>query len=269
MRTTWIALALALSAPLPAAAAVAVPVKPGVVVRWPGDGIDSCARGGARWAPIGGACLYPVDLLATGDIEIARSRGGRTERRTLRVGPYPYAVQHVTIEDDSKVNPSARDLERIAREQTRTAKLWSLDTPRRFTLPLQPPLADLPAGGRFGARRVFNGQPRSPHSGADYTAAAGTPVRAAADGRVVLAEDQFFAGRAVFLDHGDGLISMYFHLSSILVAEGAQVKGGQPIGRVGATGRASGPHLHFALRWRGARVDPRFLLAPGDAPIVY
>ncbi len=251
-----------------APAAAPVPVAPGVVVRWPGAGIEHCARGGERWAPIGGACLYPVDLLATGEIAIARSRAGRTERRTLRVGDYPYALQHVTIDDDSKVNPSASDLERIAREQARTAKLWSLDTPRRFALPLLPPLADLPAGGRFGARRVFNGQPRSPHSGADYAAAAGTPVRAAADGRVVLAEDQFFAGRAVFIDHGDGLISMYFHLSSILVRDGAEVKGGQSIGRVGATGRASGPHLHFALRWRGARVDPRFLLALDDSPVI-
>ncbi len=122
----------------------------------------------------------------------------------------------------------------------------------------------MPEGGRFGARRFFNGQPRSPHSGADYAAAEGTPVRAVAAGTVVLADDLFFSGRSLFVDHGDGLISMYFHLSEALPGEGEEVRRGETIGRVGQTGRATGPHLHFGVRWRGARIDPDPLFGSPD-----
>ncbi|MGE5232647.1 MAG: M23 family metallopeptidase, partial [Acidobacteriota bacterium] len=255
-----LALALALgcaarleAATLPSADAV---VAPGSLVRWPGKDLAGCREGDRRWAPLDGACWYAVDLLATGTVEVARVREGRTERRTLRVAPYPYPEQKIELQDDSKVNLSPQDLARALREEERVARLWSLDGPGHFHLPLLAPLDPLPAGGRFGSRRVFNGQPRSPHTGADFPAPAGTPVRAAADGRVVLAEDQFFPGRAVFVFHGDGLFTMYFHLSAILVRPGQQVKRGMEIGRVGATGRASGPHLHFGVRWHGARVDP-------------
>lgn len=150
-------------------------------------------------------------------------------------------------------------------EQARVGALWRVPAgPARFGLPLAPPLASLPAGGRFGSRRIFNGQPRSPHTGADYAAAEGTPVLAAAAGKVVLAADLFFSGGSVFIDHGGGLVTMYFHLSAIEVREGEEVAQGQPVGRVGATGRATGPHLHFGLRWHGARVDPAGLLAPPE-----
>jgi murein DD-endopeptidase MepM/ murein hydrolase activator NlpD len=143
--------------------------------------------------------------------------------------------------------------------------LFALETPRRYELPLAPPLERLGGAARFGSRRVFNREPRSPHSGADYSAAAGTTVFAPADGRVVLAEEQYFAGRAVFLDHGDGLLSMSFHLSETLVETGDEVRRGQPIGKVGATGRVTGPHLHFGLRWHGARVDPALLVGEAQA----
>ena len=187
----------------------------------------------------------------------------------MRVGEYPYPVQHITLQDDSHVDLSPEDLARAGRESARIDALWDLDTPRRFTLPLAPPLAHLPAGGRFGSRRVFNGEPRNPHTGADYAAAAGTPVMAVAAGRVVLAEEYFFSGNSVFIDHGDGLISMYFHLSGIAVSAGESVERGEVIGLVGATGRATGPHLHVGLRWHGARIDPAQLLAPVAAlPVV-
>jgi murein DD-endopeptidase MepM/ murein hydrolase activator NlpD len=176
-------------------------------------------------------------------------------------------VQHIELQDDSQVNLSPASLERARRETARVEALWSLRTPRRFTLPLAPPLEKLPAGGRFGSRRFFNGEPRSPHSGADYAAAQGTPVLAVAPGRVVLAADHFFSGKSVFVDHGDGLLSMSFHLSGLAVAEGDEVAAGEILGLVGATGRATGPHLHFGLRWRGARVDPADLLrAPEGLP---
>ncbi|MEM1250263.1 MAG: M23 family metallopeptidase, partial [Acidobacteriota bacterium] len=131
-----------------------------------------------------------------------------------------------------------------------------------FQLPLAQPLERLPRGGRFGARRIINGEPRSPHTGADYAANQGTPVLAAADGVVRLAEEHFFGGNSVFLDHGDGLITMYLHLHEIFVDPGESVTRGSVIGTVGSTGRSTGPHLHFGIRWRGARVDPAFLLQP-------
>ncbi len=239
-------------------------VPPGAVVRWPGDDLERCGRSGVEaWAPLAEACWFPVDLLqAKGEIRVFRIRGGVREEALLVVGAYPYETEHITLKDDRQVELSAADLARTRREQAEVAKLWASRTPTRYTLPLSPPLAELPAGGRFGSRRFFNGQPRSPHSGADYRAAAGTPVLSVADGRVVLAADHFFSGKSVFLDHGDGLVSMSFHLSRIDVAAGAEVKRGQRIGAVGATGRATGPHLHFALRWRGARIDPGLLLGP-------
>jgi murein DD-endopeptidase MepM/ murein hydrolase activator NlpD len=132
-------------------------------------------------------------------------------------------------------------------------------------------------GGRsFGARRFFNDQPRSPHSGIDLRAAAGTPVHAVGAGTVVLAAEHFFGGNSVYIDHGGGLISVSMHLSRMLVKQGERVTPGQVIGEVGATGRVTGPHLHFGVRWHGARVDPGLLLGPvaaiptaaaGDAPV--
>jgi murein DD-endopeptidase MepM/ murein hydrolase activator NlpD len=234
-------------------------VAPGGVVRWNGRDLLSCSLGGRAWEPLDGACWYAVDLGRTGTLELVRrARGGRQSLH-LRIGAYPYATQRLEVED-RYVEPPPAEQARIAREAARVAALWSLETPRRFTLPLAAPLAPLPEEARFGARRIFNGQPRNPHSGADFAAAPGTPVVAVADGRVELADEQYFAGRAVYIDHGDGLISMTFHLSEIFVRPGEQVHRGQTIGLSGATGRVTGPHLHFGLRWHGARVDPALLL---------
>jgi hypothetical protein len=249
-----------------AASPAAARVAPGRLVRWSAPGTERCGRGGETWSPVGETCWYPVDLLTdAGPLTVLRWRQGRRESAVVEVGAYPYEVQHITLEDQGKVDLSAADAARARRESAKVGALWGLRTPRRFTLPLAPPLEDLPGSGRFGARRFFNGQPRSPHSGADYAAAAGTPVLAAAAGTVVLAEEHFFAGKSVFLDHGDGLISMYFHLSGLAVREGDEVKAGEILGLVGSTGRATGPHLHFGIRWRGARVDPELLLHPERA----
>jgi murein DD-endopeptidase MepM/ murein hydrolase activator NlpD len=160
------------------------------------------------------------------------------------------------------VELSPEDLERVRRENREMARLWPRRTPRRFSLPLAAPLEPLPEGGHFGNRRVINGEARSPHGGVDFSADLGVPVRAAADGTVVMVGQHFFGGNAVFVDHGDGLVSQYFHLSKVAVAEGQELARGALIGEVGATGRATGPHLHFGIRWRGARVDPALLLAP-------
>jgi len=126
-----------------------------------------------------------------------------------------------------------------------------------------------PTGG-FGLRRVLNGQPRSPHTGYDWAAPAGTPVLAANTGRAALVAEYFFAGRNVVLDHGLGLFTLYFHLTEVRVAPGESVSAGQVIGTVGATGRVTGPHLHFAVLLNGARVDPEALLRlapPEESPL--
>lgn len=257
----WVVAAALASAPAVPAAPSPSPVRPGGVVAWVGDGTDLCRAGGRAWEPLGNACYYPIDLLTpAGPVVLERRRRGVEETTRVTVGPYPYAEQRLTITDESKVHLSAHDEARVAREQERVAALWLREMRPRFTLPLFPPLGAPRDGGRFGSRRLINGEPRSPHTGVDYAAPAGAPVYAAAAGVVVVAEDLFFSGNSVFLDHGGGLITMYFHLSRMLVGEGDTVARGVRIGLVGATGRATGPHLHFGVRWHGARVDPDLLL---------
>jgi murein DD-endopeptidase MepM/ murein hydrolase activator NlpD len=243
-----------------------VQVAPGSLVRWGGEGVESCGLQGRTWPAIDQTCWYPIDLLLPpGNLELARWQHDELQRVTVRIGAYPYEIQHITLQNESQVTLSAEDLRRVEKENRQIAALWGLQTPRRFDLPLTAPLSPLPAGGRFGARRFFNDQPRSPHSGADFAAAAGTPVLAAAAGQVALVGDFFFSGKSVFLDHGDGLITMYFHLREIRVAAGGEVEPGQVLGVVGQTGRATGPHLHFGVRWHRARIDPAWLLAPETA----
>jgi murein DD-endopeptidase MepM/ murein hydrolase activator NlpD len=268
-RQPLIFLLFAVLVPLSAGLAIsqANSVPPGSIVRWPGEDIANCSLAGRSWAPRNGACWYPVDLLATGQIVLERTRSGGSESRTVEIAAYPYDVQHITLKDDTHVNLSAENVARSQRESAQIRELWPSELAARFNLPLSPPLADLPPGGRFGARRVINGEPRSPHTGSDFAADEGTPVLAVADGTVVLADEHFFAGNSVFVDHGDGLVSMSFHLSRIDVVEGDQVKRGQTVGAVGATGRATGPHLHFGLRWHGKRVDPAQLLGDPTAVV--
>ncbi len=250
----------------PGAGAKASPsVRPGTLVRWPGEGIEWCAAGEKRFEPLDGACYFPVDLLhRAGPLALARGRGGRRETTTVRVGKFDYPVQTLTL-PRRMVELSPDDLARVERENREMARLWTREGPRRFSLPLAAPLHPLPAGGRFGSRRIINGRTRSPHGGNDYSAAEGTPVLAAADGTVAMVADQFFGGNAAFVDHGDGLVTMYMHMSRVDVHEGQPVRRGERVGAVGSTGRATGPHLHFGVRWRGARVDPALLLSPPEA----
>jgi hypothetical protein len=252
------------------AQAPSVGAEPGTLVRWVGEGTASCEMDGRSWRALGNTCWYPIDLLRDpGSLEVFRWRGEVRERALVRISEYPYPVQHITLEDETKVDLSPEDLQRVRREQSRVARLWGSEGPARFSLPLASPLSGLGEGGRFGSRRFFNNQPRSPHTGADYAATEGTPVFSVETGRVALADDLFFSGVSVFVDHGDGLISMYFHLRESEVREGDEVVRGQLIGRVGQTGRATGPHLHFGLRWRRARIDPDLLFQPPESvPVI-
>jgi len=264
MKNVLPALALLLAmqvTPAPGATTSGTSVRPGSIVRWAGEGIVDCRQGERRFAPIAGVCYFPIDLLATGTIEVERRTAAGAEKRWLTVASYPYPTESLTGVEEKYVSPPAAELARIEREQKETAAVFARATPIAFELPLGAPLSALPEGGRFGARRIFNGVSKSPHGGTDFKAAPGTLVYAPADGIVALAAGQYFAGNAVYLDHGDGLVTMSFHLSEVLVENGARVKRGQPIGKVGATGRVTGPHLHFGVRWRGAKVDPQLLLA--------
>ena len=240
--------------------APAVGVVPGGVVRWASEGTTRCGDAHETWKPLDGACYYPVDLgQGEGLLEVFRERAGRRETATLRVLPPPYAEEKLQV-DPGKVHLSQKDRLRADRERAVVVPLFSLRTNPSFSLPLGAPLANAPAPRNFGKRRVFNGEPRSAHGGADYRAKTGTPVLSTDAGLVVLAARHFFAGGSVFVDHGGGLISMYMHLSRIDVKAGDRVSRGARLGLSGATGRVTGPHLHFGLKWRGARVDPALLL---------
>ena len=260
--------------PTPVVAATAGPetppagvaVVPGGVARWAGEGIRLCDDARETWPPLGGACHYPVDLgQAEGTLEVFRDRNGVRETATLRVLPPPYTEEVLEVAPRT-VRLSKKDRLRAARERKVVVPLFALRTHPVFSLPLGSPLANAAPPRNFGKRRVFNGEPRAPHGGVDYRARSGTPVLAAEEGLVVLAARHFFAGRNVFVDHGGGLLSMYMHLSRIDVRAGQRVAKGERLGLSGATGRVTGPHLHFGLRWRGARVDPALLL--GDPALL-
>jgi len=209
--------------------------------------------------------LVGIDLEAAGQRVLrleAPDRQGRVRVRewTIRVRPRRFAVQRLTLPQHMvDLDPDASA--RVSRETDRLKELWRDVTPERFWRgPFASPVRAPRAPEGFGHRRIINDQPRAPHSGADYKAPPGTLVVAANAGRVALAEEQFFAGNAVVLDHGLGLYTIYFHLQTFLVEAGDMVRKGQEIGRVGATGRATGPHLHFGVRLQGARIDPAALL---------
>ncbi len=174
-----------------------------------------------------------------------------------------YETQHITVANRRQVDPNPDDLERIGTEKKRidaALRAWSDSAPQLNLL--------LPVAGRrssaFGLRRFFNEQPRRPHSGIDIAAASGTPIRAAAAGRIVETGDFFFNGKTVFIDHGQGLVTMYCHMDEIDVAAGETIARGAIIGAVGSSGRVTGPHLHWSVSLNGAMVDPDLLLDSPD-----
>ena len=189
---------------------------------------------------------------------------GITLSTRVQVKDKKYAEQHLTIKDKRKVEPSKSDLIRIAAERKRKQKAKNLRTDTipdvDFIWPVAGEISSI-----YGLRRFFNEQERNPHNGLDIAAAEGTPVKAAANGTVIDAGDFFFSGNLIYLDHGQGIISLYAHLSRIEVKPGDIVQKGDIIGAVGQTGRVTGPHLHFAVFANRTLVDPVYLL-PKNQP---
>ncbi|MGI9259481.1 MAG: M23 family metallopeptidase [Gammaproteobacteria bacterium] len=225
-------------------------------------------RIGDRWATVIGVDLdtdagdYPLEITRRFD-----DGSEATQVDAVAVQGKEYPTTELTVAP-GYVELSPENQERAATESQEIGAIYSTLTPEAFwTNAFAVPIPGTTGGRNFGHRRVFNGQPRSPHSGADLRAATGTEILAANSGRIVLAKDLFFSGNAVFIDHGLGVYTTYLHLSEMLVEPGEMVEQGQIIGLAGATGRVTGPHLHWGVRILDARVDPFALLDLGPLAV--
>jgi len=191
---------------------------------------------------------------------IEPGREPRSAQGGVKIVRRDFHVERLTV-PNTMVDLDPETERRAVAEGKQLATLYRTITPERMWRgKFTPPVGTTGTGKGFGARRIINGQPRSPHSGSDFSAPKGTPVVAVNAGKVALVAEFFFPGRLVILDHGLGLYTAYFHLDSAVVNEGERVERGQTLGTVGATGRATGPHLHFGAQVAGARVDPTTLL---------
>jgi murein DD-endopeptidase MepM/ murein hydrolase activator NlpD len=206
------------------------------------------------------------DAPPTAELVVTGPDGHQT-RRSIDVAQRDYRIQRIDGLPESKVTPPAAVLERIREEGARVGAARSVDDPRTdflegFIWPLTGRIS-----GVYGSQRILNGEPRRPHYGVDVAAATGTPVMAPADAVVRLAEpDLYFSGGTLIMDHGHGLTSTFIHLSKILVTEGQTVRRGEIVAEVGATGRATGPHLDWRMNLFDTRLDPQLLTAPMPDP---
>ncbi|MFQ2347803.1 MULTISPECIES: M23 family metallopeptidase [Aeromonas] len=238
--------------------------------------------GGVAVVPLGSEAQAPTARYQDKPVLVVREEGKRwiaivgiplksqpgphqlqvSDGRTLdfTVGSKQYREQHIKLKNSRQVNPLAEDMARINRElaeQTRAYQTFSPAQPSNllFDKPVEGPLSS-----PFGLRRFFNGEERNPHSGLDFAVGAGTPIKAPAAGKVILIGNYFFNGNTVFVDHGQGLISMFCHMSKVDVKLGQSLPRGGIVGRVGATGRATGPHMHWNVSLNDARVDPAIFI---------
>lgn len=265
--TRW-GLSLLIAASSLQAAELSVTVPQGGVARWAGMAADNCGSFGRTYPAVDAVCYYPIDLHAKPGIHeiVLYDQDKKRHDASVIVEAVEFPEIEITLPDETFIDVSAENLARHREERGRVLALFKREiTPPRFSLPLASPAGKMPSSENdFGSRRLFNGKRKSQHTGRDAPVSAGAPVKAVADGTVVLAEEQFFTGNAVYIDHGDGLLSMNFHMAELAVKTGDEVKRGDVIGKIGATGRATGPHLHLGIRWLGQRIDPFLLLDTPD-----
>ncbi len=212
----------------------------------------------ADWLALVG---IPLSAAAGSKLPLTVERHGRTQETILiAVAPKEYATQHLTVKP-AQVDLSPEDLARYERERDHLSKVRKTYTDiSPASLVLVNPCEGIRSSS-FGKRRFFNNQPRSPHNGMDIAADEGTPIVAAGAGRVLDVGDYFFSGHTVTLDHGRGFLTLYAHLSAVEVRQGAPIEARDQIGRVGATGRVTGPHLHFSVFLNAVAVDPELFLS--------
>lgn len=211
---------------------------------------------GQRWIAIVGLPLSTKP--GTQQIAVQNNQGKQT--LSFEVGNKHYQEQRITIKNQQQVNPNPANLKRIDRELAEQTRAYRQFSPRQPSNLLLDKPVNGPLSSPFGLRRFFNGEERNPHSGLDFAASRGTPIKAPAAGKVILLGDYFFNGKTVFVDHGQGLISMFCHLSEIDVKLGDELPRGGVLGKVGATGRATGPHLHWNVSLNDARIDPAIFI---------
>lgn len=208
-----------------------------------------------------GVFVFGIARDATGSLPISVESGASRVTHRIEVTPRDWPIEHVDGVPPATVNPPPAIAARIREEQARVAAVRTRDDARldfleRFIWPVQGRIS-----GRFGNQRVYNGSEGAPHSGMDIAAALGTPVKAPAAGVVTFADpDLYLTGGTVVIDHGHGVSSNFLHLSRIDVRVGDRVEQGQTLGAVGATGRATGPHLHWGMNWFDVRIDPLLVL---------
>lgn len=235
---------------------VAVPGGAGAPRVMYGDYQTAVIRRNDEWVAVVGIPL----AVKPGTQKLQVFTGAGQSEVPFEVTDKQYRTQKLTIKNQRQVDPDPEDLKRIAREQERSGAALSKFTASGVpALTLLSPVAGVRSDS-YGSRRIFNGQPRSPHTGMDIAAATGTPIQSPADGVVVEAGDFFFNGNTLYIDHGYGLVTMYCHLDSVAVKIGDKVSAGQLIGKVGATGRVTGAHLHWGVALNRAMVDPGLFL---------
>ena len=243
---------------------MALPDQPGMElarIEWQGKSVPY-TKIGKEWITVIGVDLdvkagdYPASILVT--------RNGNEEKSEvmIHVKEVKFPVEHLQVEE-KYVELSPENTERALREARELEDIHNSISPE--ALWREPFVVPIPGGVgvSFGKRRVFNGESRNPHAGADLKATTGTPIRSANRGRVVLAKNLFFTGNTVIVDHGLGVYTLYAHLSRMNVKEGEMVERAKLIGLAGATGRVTGPHLHWGAKVQNTRVDPFSLINLG------